>query len=130
MDGLGLAAGQLGDPLGRPAGGGRDGHRFPHPLQQGDNRPQGGGFSGAGTAGENQRSLFNRLGYRQPLLALVPDMVAALDGVDARLDIGVGHRRETGHQPDAGRDKAFRLMKMVEEEKPPSLHLLLLNREG
>ena len=60
VDGGGLAAGQLAQPLGCPPGGGAEGHPLGLTLQNLEDCIDGGGLAGAGAAGQNQTVLGDR----------------------------------------------------------------------
>ena len=78
MDGLGLPAGDLGHPLGRAAGGGAQRHLAAGLLQQVDDGVDGGGFAGAGAAGEDEDFVLQRLQDGLLLQAGVADLAGLL----------------------------------------------------
>ena len=71
VDGGGLAAGQLAQPLGGPAGGGAEGHPLGLRLEDAEDGLDGGGLAGAGAAGQHQTVLGHRLTDGLPLLGRI-----------------------------------------------------------
>ena len=97
MDGLGLPARQLAHALGCPPGGGRQHDVQPHFLEQGHNAPDGGGFAGAGAAGEDNHPGPRRQLHRLPLLGRVGDALLRLDFRDGLAGLGASvgvHRQQ------------------------------------
>ena len=67
VDGAGLAAGQLAEPLGSASGGGTKGYPLGLIFQQLQNGVDGGGLAGAGAAGEHKAVLRHSLADGFPL---------------------------------------------------------------
>ena len=90
VDGGGLAAGQLAQALGGPAGGGAEGHPLGLAFQHVQHRLDGGGLAGAGPAGEHQAVLGDGLADGLPLLGGVGKALGRLQDLDVLVQVAGG----------------------------------------
>ena len=125
MDGLGLPGAQLAHALGRPARGGQQQNCQAHALQQGDDAPGGGGFAGAGAAGQQQHPAPGRQLHRPALLGRIGDALAGLHLGDDFVHIfpGLPGRVPQGQQPPG--HLCLRLIQALEIAGLHPRHLLL-----
>ena len=101
VDGLGLPARHLPQPLGGPPRRSQQQHIQSHPLIQGHDAPQGCGLAGTRPAGEQQHAAVRRQRHRLPLQGRVGHALRLLDVRDGLFHAGqLLHRRfHHGHQP-------------------------------
>ena len=92
VDGGGLAAGQLAQPLGGPPGGGAEGHPLGLAFQHVEHRLDGGGLAGAGPAGQHQAVFGDSPADGFPLLGRVGKALRRLQHLDVPVEVAGGLR--------------------------------------
>ena len=97
MDGGGLGAAGFGKPLGRPAGGGREGGAQLQMVEQRQNAPERGGFSGARPAGEEHHLPLGGGFHRLHLQGGVGETLFPLNSVQERVQVLWGAERFSLH---------------------------------
>ena len=110
VDGLGLPARHLPQPLGCSPRGGQQQHVKAHPLIQRDDAPQGGGLAGAGAAGEQQHAAVRRQRHRLTLQGRVAHALLTLDVGDGLIHPHQPLHRRLHHGQQALGHEGLRLI--------------------
>ena len=107
VDGGGLPAGQLAQPLGRAARGGAEGHPLGLMFQQLQDGVHGGGLAGAGAAGEDEAILGHRLADGLFLQRCIGKALGQLQDLDVLVQVADGLLLPLGQQGQPVGDVLF-----------------------